>query len=171
MRISIVAALSENHVIGVEGRIPWRIVSDYKRFRDLTLGHVMIIGRKEYETLRKLYERTGKQTMSQRTQIVITRQKDYKVLPNDFVAHTIEDAIRIAKENAEEKHDSEVFVAGGAQIFKQILPYVDRLYLTLVKGEYAGDAFFPDYSMFTKKIEETYGEDKGMHYTFLTLER
>lgn len=167
-RISLIAALSENRVIGINNALPWHIPGDLKRFKELTNGHPIIMGRKTFESLsRKLPNRTN---------IVITRdgeklKREYAGNPNspDVIVSSLKDAIDIAKEA--EGSENEIFIIGGGQIFEQALPQADRLYLTLVHTTINGDAYFPDYSEFKQVVESEDNKAEELDYTYLTLER
>lgn len=155
--------------IGKDNRIPWHITGDLVRLKNLTIGHVTILGRSSFESMLGYYEKSGRQTMLQRTHIVITRDLTYVVNEKyGLVANSIEEAIRIAKE----KEKEEAFIIGGQQIFDQTIGISERLYLTIVEGDFNCDTFFPDYSNFTKVIsEEEHVSREGYKYRFLTLER
>jgi dihydrofolate reductase len=156
-KISAIAAISDNKVLGNKGKIPWQIPEDMKHFRDITLGHPIIMGRKTWDALGK--------PLPGRTNIVITRDKS--VHPEGAqVVHSIEQAIKEAK-----KEKKEIFIVGGGEIYKLALPYTDKLYLTLVEGIFTGDAFFPDYSDFKKILSEEKHDSGKYKYTFLELER
>jgi dihydrofolate reductase len=127
-RVSLIAAVAANGVIGRDGGLPWRLPEDLKRFRALTLGHHIVMGRKTYESIGRL--------LPGRTTVIVTRQRDYAV-PGAIVARSIEDAL------AQCAGDDEVFVIGGAQIYQAALPIADRLYLTEVMAEVEGDTRFP----------------------------
>jgi len=118
--------------IGVDNRLPWRLSSDLKRFRDLTMGHHIIVGRKTFESIGK--------PLPGRRMIIVTRDRNYGIEDCD-VAHSVEDAIRLARERGE----SEVFICGGAEIYAQSIEVADRMYLTLVDAEVAADTFFPEF--------------------------
>jgi dihydrofolate reductase len=166
--ISIIVAMDEARGIGKENRIPWHIKEDLVRLKKLTLGHVTILGRSTFESMLGYYEKSGRPTMTQRTHIVITRDKNYVVDPKyGLVAHSIDEALRLAKE----KETEEIFIIGGAKIFAQTIQFADRLYITLVKGTYPADTYFPEYESFQhgiSKEERTAGE---YQYTFITVER
>ena len=154
--------------IGKDNRIPWHITGDLVRLKNLTIGHVTILGRSSFESMLGYYEKSGRQTMSQRTHIVITRDSTYVVNEKyGLVANSIEEAIRIAKK----KEKEEAFIIGGQQIFDQTIGIAERLYLTIVSGDFNCDTFFPDYSAFTKVISEEDREDTGYKFKFLTLEK
>lgn len=167
-RISIIAALDSKRGIGKDNKVPWYIKADLVRLKKLTIGHVTILGRNTFESMLKYYEKSGRPTMMQRTHIVLTKDKDYVIDSKyGFVSHSVEEAIAKAREREPE----EVFIIGGAQIFAQALPMVDRLYITIVEGEYEADTFFPDYSEFKKVISEEEKQEEDLKYKYTTLER
>lgn len=156
-RISIIVALAKNMVIGGQNQLLWRIPEDLKRFRKLTTGHPIIIGRKTHQSIGRV--------LPDRPNIVITRENIE--IPDCIVCHSIEEAL----EKAKALDSKEIFIIGGAQIYKETISLADRLYLTLVDKEFAGDAYFPNYSMFTKKIFEEKGAYEELKYSFLILEK
>ncbi|GAA4229652.1 hypothetical protein GCM10022254_22570 [Actinomadura meridiana] len=157
-RISAIAALDENNIIGAEGRLPWRIPEDTRRFRRLTMGHPVIMGRKTYESIG--------QKLDGRTTIIVTRNDDYTA-PECVIVHSLTEALEYASAH----DDHEVFIAGGEAIYQEGLDHCDRLYLTLVKGEFTGTVRFPDYSRFNKTVERTSRRDDNHEYEFVVLER
>src|SRR4029453_17637548 len=130
MIVAFVVAMAENGVIGREGQLPWRMPSHLKRFRLLTLGKPVVMGRKTYESIGK--------PLDGRDNIVITRQPDFK-RPGIHVVATIADALALSKELAAERGTDEIAVIGGAEVFRAALPFTDRVYLTLVHGNPPGD--------------------------------
>jgi len=130
MIVSIIAALDRNRGIGIGNQLPWRLPADLKRFRELTMGHHIIVGRKTFESIGKPLP--GRQT------IIVTRDRAYSTA-GCSVAHSIEEAIDLARERSE----TEVFVCGGSEIYAQAMGLADVMYLTLVDAEVAADAFFP----------------------------
>lgn len=164
----MISALAQNRVIGNKNKIPWHIKEDLIHFKEKTVGHAMIMGRKTFESLMGYYQRSGK-PIPKRINIVVTRDKKSPItkIPNVYIANSIEDAIKLAKNYEQE----EVFIAGGAQVYQQGIKYADKLYLTIIKGEFAGDAFFPDYSAFKKVISERKAKNEKYSFTFLTLEK
>jgi dihydrofolate reductase len=166
-RISLIVAVSANRVIGKNNEIPWHVREDLRRFRTMTEGKTIIVGRTTFEQLRHAYESRGK-SLPDRNHIIVTKQRNYLVnLPKCFVCHSIDDAIQKAKEI----ENDEIFIAGGATIYEQTIDLVERLYLTKVDIIVDGDAFFPEYSTFTKVITEESKEINGMQITYLTLEK
>jgi dihydrofolate reductase len=153
--ITIICALSENRVIGKDNKLPWHIPEDLKRFRSITSGHVVIMGRKTYESMGRL--------LPNRLNILVTTNTDYHV-EGAVIASSLEDAIAKAKVHEKE----EIFIIGGGQIFTQALPFTDRLYLTIVHKTIEGDTFFPEYSQFSKKISS---EKLNDEVEFIDLEK
>lgn len=135
--ITLIAALSKNRVIGNRGKIPWRLPEDIKHFRDRTKGHPLVMGRKTFETL--------PQPLPNRTHIVISRSvQDEENRNGVYWVKTLERAIAIAR--TAPGGDSEIFIAGGGQIYLEALPIATHLDLTLIDAEFDGDAFFPEWS-------------------------
>jgi dihydrofolate reductase len=130
--VSIIAAMDKKRGIGVDNKLPWRLSADLKRFRDLTMGHHIIVGRKTFESIGK--------PLPGRRMIVVTRDRYFKADGCD-VAYSIEDAIELARE----RDESEAFICGGAEIYAQTIGVADRMYLTSVDAEVAADAFFPEF--------------------------
>lgn len=159
MKVSLIAALSENRVIGINNKLPWHISEDLKRFKTLTNGHPVIMGRKTYESIGR--------PLPNRTNIIITRDTDFAA-DGCTVVHSLDEAIEKAKTS---QGSNEVFVIGGGQIFTQVLGRADRLYLTLVHTTLDGDAYFPEYSDFSKEISREDHKGQEYNYTFLTLEK
>ncbi len=157
MLISIIAAMSLNRVIGKNNRIPWHIPREQQRFKQITWGHTIIMGRKTYESIGK--------TLPGRTNIVITRQKNYSA-PGCIIAHSLEQALESCPSD-----ETEAFIIGGEQIFRLALPIVNRIYLTIIQKEFQGNAFFPEFSQTEfKKIQSDY-IDAALPYVFLIFER
>ena len=169
MIISLIAALTEKRVIGNKNRIPWHIKDDLLHFKHLTLHHTVIMGRTTFDSLMGYYKKSGK-PLPDRRHVIVSRDTNYTVdLPGCFVVHSVEEALKIA---VEKEGEGEVFVSGGASIFKQTIGRANRLHLTIVHGEFEGDTYFPDYSEFTKIIgKENKKTPEGIAYTFLDLER
>jgi Dihydrofolate reductase len=161
MTISLIVAMSESRVIGRDNRMPWgRLSADLKRFKALTLGHHLIMGRKTYESVGE--------PLPGRTNVVVTRQKDFA--PDGVVvARTIDEAIEACK------GDPEIFVAGGAEIYRQTVDRADRIYLTIVHGEFEGDTRFPAFDPSRWKLvsrEELPADEKNVAAcSFLVYER
>ena len=129
--ISIIAAMGKNRVIGKDGKIPWRLPGDSARFKKITSGHPVIMGRKTFESIGK--------PLPHRTNIIITRQKKF-VAPGCEVVSSLEEAIIRA---ASFPGAEEVFIIGGGEIYKQAMNVANRIYLTLIEEDFDGDAYFP----------------------------
>lgn len=166
MIVSAIAAIDEKRGLGKNNGLLFRFPADSKRVREKTKGHPIIMGRRTYDSIGR--------PLPNRTNIVITRDHNYS-LPGILVVHSLDDAIKIAKETEEPKEtketEGEIFIFGGGEIFKEALPQTQRLYLTVVEGDYKADTFFPDYSEFKHVIKEETGEDSGYKYIFLDLTR
>lgn len=163
MRLSIIAALSTNNVIGRDNAVPWRLSTDLKRFKALTMGHHLIMGRKTYESVGR--------PLPGRVNVVITRREDFAA-EGVTVVHSLEEAIRLAAAAGE----GEAFIAGGAEIYQQSMHRADRMYLTRVHAEVEGDTLFPDFddvSEWRLVDAEHFDADEKNEYpfSFLTYER
>jgi len=164
MIISMIAAMDKKRGIGYQGKIPWHIREDLLRFKNLTLGKTIIIGRKTYESLLGYYQKSGR-PMPDRKTIVVTKNKNIASKSHVFFADSIEKAIELAKII----ELTEVFISGGAQIFKAGIKYTEKLYLTIVDGDFTVDTYFPDYLNFKKVIREEKKFDGKFNYKFLDL--
>jgi dihydrofolate reductase len=145
--------MAENRVIGRGDRLPWHLPADLRRFKALTTGHTLIMGRKTFDTIGK--------PLPDRHTIVVTRDPSWRN-PGVEVTHDLRSAIeRSARE-------AEVFVAGGAEVYRQALPYAGRIYLTLVHASIEGDAHFPDFpsSEWTLVEDEPHAADERNRYPF-----
>jgi len=152
--------MTENRVIGRDGDLPWRMSKDLRRFRRLTMGHHIVMGRKTYESIGH--------PLPGRTSVVISRSA-HCYDPDVRVARSLEDAFAVASE------DSEVFITGGATIFKLALPKIDRIYLTRIHIELEGGTFFPEvdwvqWRLFEKEHHKA-DEKNDYDYSFLTYQR
>ena len=159
-RVSVIAALARNRVIGIENRLPWRLPEDLAHFKALTLNHPILMGRKTFESLGR--------PLPGRTNIVITRNPGYR-RDGCLVADSIPAALALCRDAAE------VFFIGGAELYGQAIPLADRLYLTEVDIEAEGDARFPDYdrSAFREISRESHTGEKGdaLEFDFAVYER
>ena len=159
MKISMIAAIaSKNRALGKNNELIYRISEDLKRFKKITSGHIVIMGRKTFQSIGK--------ALPNRINIVITRNPAFYE-DNVVVAHSLDEALRLA----ELKGEKEVFIIGGGQIYEKALSKADKLYLTIVEGNPEADTFFPDYSDFKKVTFEEKHESDGLKYKFLDLER
>ncbi len=159
--ISAIAAISEKtRALGKGNDLIWKIPDDLKRFRALTSGHPIIMGRKTYESIGR--------ALPNRLNIIVTRQPDFQV-QGALTCHSLEEALEKAKKAAGAE---EIFVIGGGELYKEALPFTDRLYLTLIQANAEADIFFPEYeNQFKKEIfrEEKMFGDLG--YKWVTLEK
>lgn len=159
MTKTIVVAISENHVIGKDNQLLWYMPADLKHFKDITSGHTVIMGRKTYESVGK--------PLPRRRNIIITRQTI--TIEGCEVVNSIETALSLCKDEAE------VFIVGGAEIYKQAMSLTDRIYLTIIHKEFEGDSFFPEIN--ASEWKEVFREDhqpdekNPLPYSFITLER
>ena len=162
MKLSIIVAVSDNGVIGRDNDLPWRLSADLKRFKALTLGHHLLMGRKTFESIGAV--------LPGRTMVVISRGQP-SLPPGVHLAHSFEEAVGLARSNG----DDEAFVAGGAEIYAQALPAADRLYLTRVHTDSEGDTLFPTWQ--ANEWQEVFREDhpaddRNAHpYSFLVYKR
>ena len=156
----MIAAITKNRAIGRGNDLIVRIADDLKRFKALTSGHAIVMGRKTYESIGR--------PLPNRTNYVISRNTELNI-PGVVVSNTPEEAIALAQK---EGH-GEVFIIGGGEIYKQALRMADKLYLTVVETDETGDVFFPDYSHFTKIVHREDGVDEktGLRYSWIDLER
>lgn len=165
MIISSIAAVARNNVIGKNNQLIWRLPADMKYFKDITEGHCVITGRKNYESIPPKFR-----PLINRTNIVVTRQKNYPA-PGAIVANSIEDAIEMARQ----KGETEVFIIGGAEIYKQTMSVIDKIYLTEVHHVFDGDAYFPEIDKTKwKEISRKampIDEKHKYAYTFCVLEK
>lgn len=159
----MIAAVGGNRVIGRGNTLLWHIPEDLKRFKALTLGHPVVMGRKTFDSIVAFL---GK-PLPGRSNIVITRDTTWSY-PEVVVAHSLSEALNKARELDEE----EVFVIGGGQIYAEAIDSADRLYLTLVESTDEGDTFFPQYEdKFTKVLNKEKHEHNGLSYTWIDMER
>lgn len=162
MIVSIIAAMDNRRGIGVENRLPWRLSADLKRFRELTMGHHIIVGRKTFESIGK--------PLPGRHMIVITRDQEFQADGCD-VCHSLTEALELARARGEH----EVFICGGAQIYEQALTLADRMYLTLVDAEVAADTVFPAFDPHDwserERIAHPADEKNQFPFTFSLLVR
>jgi dihydrofolate reductase len=160
MKISIVVAMAVNRVIGHENRLPWHLPADLKYFKQLTMGKPILMGRKTFESIGR--------PLPGRTNIVITRNESYTA-EGCVVVHSIEAALKAAADS------EEVMVIGGAEFYRQVLPYAGTLYITRVTGEFEGDTFFPeldDAEWHEVERSDFEADEKNPHaYSFVRLDR
>jgi dihydrofolate reductase len=153
--LSLIVAIAKNNVIGINNTLPWHLPEDLKRFRALTTGHHIIMGRKTYESLGRL--------LPGRTTVIVTRNKHYK-LEGALIAHSLEDALVLCQ------NDDEAFVIGGAELYQAGLKLADKLYVTEVDLTVDGDAFFPvvDLKYWQETSRETHISAQGLPFSYIT---
>ncbi|MDQ3076410.1 MAG: dihydrofolate reductase [bacterium] len=153
MNISFIAAVGENREIGFGNELPWHLPDDLKKFKEITKGHTVIMGRKTYESMGKV--------LPDRRNIIISRNKNYQV-EGATVVGSLEEAFK-------QVDDEEAFVIGGGEIFELALPYANRMYLTHVKAKVKGDSFFPDFKTAEWEVlnEEFHPKDEKHLYDFM----
>lgn len=155
--ISIIAAIGQNRELGKNNKLLWDIPEDMEHFRSITKGHAVIMGRKTYESIGH--------ALPQRPNIIITNDPSFTTPDDCFIVHSLEEAIHVGKT----KEEQELFIIGGATIYKQAIDIADKLYLTIVHASFDADAFFPDYSRFENVLSKKEGADSHYTYSFLTL--
>lgn len=165
-RLAIVVAIAENGVIGRDNQLPWRLKTDLRRFRELTWGKPMIMGRKSWDSLGR--------PLPGRESVVLTRDRSFQA-EGAHVAHDWDDAKRIACDLASRMGSAEVAVIGGAEIFRLAMPEAAALHLTLVSARPEGDVVFPPYEPAafreTRREEHPPGPDDEHAFTFVDLVR
>ncbi len=160
MLIAIIAAMDRNRLIGDGDRLPWRLAADMRRFRALTMGNPIIMGRRTHESIGKV--------LPGRRNIVLSRNSDYRA-PGCEVVADLQAALNVC-----DSSDTPM-VIGGAQIYRQVLPRAQRMYLTLLDGSFNGDTWFPEYDH--RQWRETFREDHEQDadspcaFSFVNLER
>ena len=160
MIVTIVVAIGENNAIGKNNELLWYLPKDLRHFKTITKGHTVIMGRKTFESVGK--------PLPNRRNIIITRNTDLAIEGTEVV-HTLEDALELCKQG------EEVFVIGGAEIYKIAMPHTDKIYLTVVHENFEADAFFPeiDHNLWLETASEKHLPDdkNNLSFTFSTLER
>lgn len=157
-KVSIIAAIDSRRGIGKGGRLMWHIGEDMKHFKEVTSGHTVIMGRKTYESIGR--------SLPNRVNIVITKNRDFRA-DGCVIASSLEEALA----DANKRKSAEIFIIGGGEIYKQAMPFADRLYLTIVEGDFGADTFFPSYENFGKIVSEKESQESGLHYKFVNIEK
>lgn len=157
-KLSIIVAIAKNGVIGLNNSMPWHLPEDLKRFRALTTGHHIIMGRKTYESLGRL--------LPGRTTVIVTRNKSYQV-EGALIAHSLEQALYLCAD------DTEVFLIGGAELYQSGLSLADKIYITEVDLDVNGDAFFPDWDVheWQEILREPHRSEKNVAFIYLAYVR
>jgi dihydrofolate reductase len=151
----LLVAMDERRGIGKQGRLPWRLSTDMQRFRELTMGHHIVVGRKTFESIGK--------PLAGRQMIIVTRDVSYKVA-GCFTVHSIADAIELARARGEK----ELFICGGAEVYRETLDLAERIYLTEVHADCAADTFFPEFNRndWLETANERHAADEKNEYPF-----
>ncbi len=156
--ITLIAAAAENNALGKDNQLIWHLPDDFKRFKQITSGHYIIMGRKTFESFPK--------PLPNRTHVIITRQKDYTV-EDCIVVNSIEEAIAISPK------EEDVFIIGGAEIYNQSIDFADKIELTRVHANFEADAYFPEIDTTKWKIDfeefHTKDEKHTFDFTFQTF--
>jgi len=159
MIVSAIVAIGQNNAIGKNNQLLWHLPNDLKHFKDITSGHTIIMGRKTFDSVGK--------PLPKRRNIIITRQ-DISIEGAEVV-HTIDQALALCK------GEEEVFIGGGAEIYKMAMPKTDRIYLTVVHQSFDADAYFPEIDQNewkeTERENHAADEKNDIPYSFITLER
>jgi dihydrofolate reductase len=159
MTVSIIVAIAKNNAIGKDNKLLWYLPNDLKHFKDVTTGHTVIMGRKTYDSVGK--------PLPKRRNIIITRQAIS--IEGCEVVNSLEAALALCKD------EDEVFIVGGAEIYRQSIPLTDRIYLTVIDQEFEGDSFFPELNPAEWEEKERANfepdEKNKLRYSFITLER
>jgi len=159
-RICLIAALAENRVIGKNNALPWHLPADLKRFKAITMGHPVVMGRKTYESIGK--------PLPGRRNLVITRNRDYSA-PGCDIVHSLDAAIAACR------GAQEIFIIGGGELYRESLPRAHRLELTEIRAEFEGDATFPEFSrgQWRETGREIHSDEAGIpfRYDFTRYER
>ncbi|MFN3402827.1 MAG: dihydrofolate reductase [Cytophagaceae bacterium] len=157
MKVSIIVAESENHVIGKDNQLPWHLPADLKHFKNLTMGHHIIMGRKTYESIGK--------PLPGRTSVIVTRNKDYKV-EGCITVHSIKEAIEVASKAG----DDEAFIIGGAELINSSENFADKLYLTIIHQQFEGDVFLNiNFDNWKLEKNESHSKDEKNPYNYSFL--
>ena len=153
--IGLIVAYTNNRVIGNNGCIPWRIKGEQRRFRELTTGNVVIMGRRSYEEIGR--------PLPNRTTIVVSNTKNFDA-ENCMTAKSLEEAIKMAG-------DRDMYISGGARLYEEALPLVEKMYITEIDAQIEGDTYFPEFDaeLFEKEIDERV--DGEIPYTYVTYTR
>jgi len=156
--LSVIVAMARNRVIGIRNTLPWRLPDDLKHFKALTMGHHIVMGRKTYESIGR--------PLPGRTTVIVTRDPGYRV-EGCLTATSIDAAIAACA------GDAEIFFVGGAEMYAQVLPRADRLYLTEIQADYEGDARFPaiDRGDWLETARDRRVSPDGLGYDFVTYRR
>lgn len=161
MKISIIAAVADNKVIGNKNFLPWHLPADFKYFKENTLNKTVVMGLKTFESIGK--------PLPERKNIILNNDENYVAPDGCFLAKSIEELLEMVK------NDEEVMICGGASVYRQFLPLANRLYLTFVHHNFEGDTYFPEFDIKewkeVKRIDNEPNEKNIYPYSFVVLER
>jgi len=164
MKISMIAAMAHQRVIGKNNKIPWHLPADLAFFKKITIGNPILMGRKTYDSIGR--------ALPERLNIVISRNPNLKIAGCEVV-HSLAQAVKLANEKS--LNSKELFITGGSNLYTSFLPQANRLYLTLIDAQLEGDTFFPDYSQYqwqeVKRIDHQPDEKNNYPYSFVILDR
>jgi dihydrofolate reductase len=157
-RLSLIVAMARNRVIGINNTLPWHLPEDLKHFRNLTMGHHIIMGRKTYDSIGR--------PLPGRTTVIVTRDPGY-AMAGCLVAHSLDEAVKLSE------GDDEAFFVGGTSLYEQALPLAERLYITEIQADYQGDAHFPEFdgAHWRETARQRQVTAAGLAYDFVTYER
>lgn len=164
MIISLIAAMAKNRVIGKDNDLPWHLPDDMKFFQSKTKGHVVVMGRKNFDSLPEKFK-----PLPNRTNVILTRQQGFEVA-DCYTFHSLDDAIQFGRDNGEE----ELFVIGGGEIYNLALEIADRVYLTEISENYEGDTFFPELPTSWEETSRTHHPADDRHkssFDFVVYEK
>lgn len=152
-RLSLIVAMAKNRVIGIDGKIPWHLPNELQLFKRMTMGHPIVMGRKTFESIGRL--------LPGRTTVIVTRQRDYSA-PGAVIVHSLDAALACCA------NDPEIFIIGGGELYRAAMPRADRIYLTVVDSEPAGDTRMPEFDPAQWKIvsTETFSRDARHAYDY-----
>lgn len=157
-KVSIIAAMDSVRGIGRGGKLMWHISEDMKHFKEVTSGHTVIMGRKTFESIGR--------ALPNRVNIVVTKNRDFRADGCNIV-NSLEEALALG----EKDKSGEIFIIGGGEIYRQAMPFANKLYLTIVEGDFGADTFFPSYENFGKIVSVKESQEDGLHYKFVNIEK
>lgn len=160
MQLAAIVAMAENRVIGKDNQLPWRLPADLRHFKALTLGKTILMGRKTHESIGRV--------LPGRPNLIMTRNTDLQV-PGAIVVHSLEAALKFVSA------EDEVMIIGGAQLYRELLPQTQRIYMTIVRAELVGDSYFPELDLKewrqVASEEHEADEENAYAYRFVEWER
>ena len=160
--ISIIAALGNNNVIGLNNSLPWRLPADLKYFKENTLGKTIVMGLKTFQSV-------GAKPLPGRKNIILNNDEEYRAPENCLIAKSIEELLEMTK------NEKEVMICGGASVYKQFLPLASKLYITYIYGDFRGDTYFPEINLKewkeAKRTNNKADENNNYDYSFVIYEK